>query len=218
MKIKKLQYYTTIDLLNASDRELENISKKGMLSLTLEEMRVIKNYFVSLKRNPTDCELETIAQTWSEHCKHKTLNSKAKIIYSKKETNGAVKKIVREYDSVLKETIFDSTKKINHKLCLSVFEDNAGIVEFDDKYAIAFKVETHNHPSALEPYGGAATGVGGVVRDIIGCGLGAKPIANTDIFCFGKIDYSGNLPEGVHHPKRISGISWLAVRKKKSPG
>jgi phosphoribosylformylglycinamidine synthase len=195
--------YQTINILTASDKELVSISKKGLLSLTLTEMRVIKQYFSSLGRNPTDCELETIAQTWSEHCKHKTLTSKARLVYYKKSSNGKTKKVIKKYNNVLKDTIFYATKNIKHKLCLSVFDDNAGIVEFDDKNAVAFKVETHNHPSALEPYGGAATGVGGVVRDIIGCGCGAKPVANTDVFCFGNIETLKKLPKGVHHPKRI---------------
>ncbi|MCX7957180.1 MAG: phosphoribosylformylglycinamidine synthase subunit PurL [Endomicrobia bacterium] len=193
-----MKLYNTIDILNANDNKLIEISKKGLLSLSLEEMKCIKNYFSKIGRNPTDCELETIAQTWSEHCKHKTLTASVELRIK----NG--KKVVKKkYNNVLKETIFYATKKINHPDCLSVFEDNAGVVNFDKGYALAFKVETHNHPSALEPYGGAATGIGGVIRDIIGCGLSAKPIANTDIFCFGEIGYDKNLPNGVFHPKRI---------------
>ncbi len=187
-----------IKILNADNKELLKISKDGLLSLSLEEMRAIKKYFSLKGRNPTDCELETIAQTWSEHCKHKTLTASLEL----KIKNGKKKKLLK-YHNVLKETIFTATKKINHPDCISVFEDNAGIVKFDKNYAVAFKVETHNHPSALEPYGGAATGVGGVIRDIIGCGLAAKPIATTDIFCFGELTYKKELPKGVFHPKRI---------------
>lgn len=193
-----MKLYNTIEILKATDKQLLEISKKGLLSLSLEEMKAIKNYFLKKKRNPTDCELETIAQTWSEHCKHKTLTAAVEL----KIKNGK-KTITKKYNNVLKETIFYATRKINHPDCLSVFEDNAGIVKFDGNYAVAFKVETHNHPSALEPYGGAATGIGGVIRDIIGCGLAAKPIANTDVFCFGEINYKGRLPKGVFHPKRI---------------
>ena len=97
------------------------------------------------------------------------------------------------FDNMLKETIFAATQKIRERLgsddwCVSVFEDNAGVVRFDDEFNLAFKVETHNHPSALEPYGGANTGVGGVIRDIMGTGLGAKPICSTDVFCFAPPD------------------------------
>lgn len=193
-----MKLYNIINIINANDEELIKISRQGLLALSLQEMKTIKDYFAKKGRNPTDCELETIAQTWSEHCKHKTLTAKVKL----KIVNGR-KILTKQYNNVLKETIFYATKKINHPDCLSVFEDNAGVVKFDKNFALAFKVETHNHPSALEPYGGAATGIGGVIRDIIGCGLSAKPVACTDIFCFGKLDYKGNLPEGVFHPRRI---------------
>ncbi len=197
-----MKLYNTIKILNASDKQLIEISKKGLLSLSLEEMKAIQKYFTAKGRNPTDCEIETIAQTWSEHCKHKTLTAALEL----KIKNGK-KQLIKKYNNVLKETIFEATKKISHPDCISVFEDNAGVIKFDEKYALAFKVETHNHPSALEPYGGAATGIGGVIRDIIGCGLAAKPIANTDVFCFGELNYTGQLPEGVFHPKRIfSGV------------
>jgi phosphoribosylformylglycinamidine synthase len=88
--------------------------------------------------------------------------------------------------------------------CLSVFKDNAGVIDFDGKQALCFKVETHNHPSAIEPYGGASTGVGGVVRDVLGTGLSAKPIFNTDVFCFGNPDMAyEDVPDGVLHPRRM---------------
>jgi len=184
-----------INILGASNEELMRISKQGVLSLTLEEMLAIKQYFHKQKRNPSDIELETIAQTWSEHCVHKTF--KGIIEYSE---NNKTKII----DNLLKETIAKATKELNKKWCISVFKDNAGIIEFDKKNAVAFKIETHNHPSALEPYGGAGTGIGGVIRDILGVGLGAKPILNTDVFCFGPPNLPYNkLPEGVLHPKRI---------------
>jgi phosphoribosylformylglycinamidine synthase len=113
-------------------------------------------------------------------------------------------KIVEEIPSLLKSTVFAATRELNRPWCLSVFEDNAGVIEFDDRYAVCFKVETHNHPSAIEPYGGAATGIGGVVRDPMGTGLGAKPIANTDVFCFGPPDMPlADVPKGVLHPRRV---------------
>jgi phosphoribosylformylglycinamidine synthase len=163
-------------------------------------MQTIQNYFRDLNREPTDVELETIAQTWSEHCSHKTLAGR--ISYS--DENGE-----RRFENMLKETIFAATVAIRERLgaddwCVSVFEDNAGIVRFDEDFNVAFKVETHNHPSALEPYGGANTGVGGVIRDIMGTGMGAKPICSTDVFCFAPPDTpASELPPGTLHPRRV---------------
>ncbi|MDR1511208.1 MAG: phosphoribosylformylglycinamidine synthase subunit PurL [Endomicrobium sp.] len=189
----------TIKILNLSNEQLLELSKKNLLSLSLEEMKVVRNYFKKLKRNPTDIEMETIAQTWSEHCKHKTLTG---LIEYTEEENG--KKTRRIYNNLLKETIFKASIELNKTWCLSIFKDNAGIIEFDSKNGVAFKVETHNHPSALEPYGGSATGIGGVIRDILGVGLGAKPLANTDVFCLGDPNMEASkIPKGVHHPKRI---------------
>ncbi|MFQ5965011.1 MAG: phosphoribosylformylglycinamidine synthase subunit PurL [Candidatus Scalinduaceae bacterium] len=179
------------EILNVDDKQLQSISEKRQLYLNPQEMETIQKYFASLGRNPTDVELETIAQTWSEHCMHKTFRG---II----EYNG-------EYiDNLLASTIMKVTSELNKPWCVSVFKDNAGIIEFDEEYDICFKAETHNHPSAIEPYGGANTGLGGVIRDTLGTGLGAKPILNTDIFCFGPLDMpQDKIPEGVLHPKRI---------------
>ena len=191
-----------VDLLSADDKRLGEISKGGQLFLNLKEMQAIKIYFTALGRNPVDIELETLAQTWSEHCGHKTLRGKIEYREVKsKKAKGKNKKI----DNLLKSTIMKATKELNKSWCVSVFKDNAGIIKFDDKYNVCFKVETHNHPSALEPYGGAGTGIGGVIRDTLGTGLGAKPILNTDIFCFGPPDYpSDRLPKGALHPKRVA--------------
>jgi len=190
----------TVDLLNASDQELERISKDGQLFLNLAEMQSIKNYFKKLKRNPMDCELETVAQTWSEHCWHKTFRGKIDYRFKVHGSEFKVKKI----DNLLKSTIMKVTKELNKPWCVSVFKDNSGVIRFDDKYNVCFKVETHNHPSALEPFGGANTGIGGVIRDPMGTGLGAKPILNTDVFCFGPPDLSfTKLPAGALHPKRV---------------
>ncbi len=181
----------TVDILNADDDTLVDISRVGMLALNLLEMQTIRDHFRKLGRNPTDCELATIAQTWSEHCCHKTFAGKI-------EYNGEL------IDNLLKETIKKCTEELNREWCISVFKDNAGVIEFDENSAVCFKVETHNHPSAIEPYGGANTGIGGVIRDPLGTGLGAKPIISTDIFCFGPPDYPREqLPPGVLHPKRI---------------
>ena len=189
-----------VSLSGLNSDQLLDISKKWQLSLSAVEMETIQAHFKTLDREPTDVELETVAQTWSEHCSHKTLAGR--INYS--DENGS-----RTFDNMLKETIFSATMQIREDLgdsdwCVSVFRDNAGIVRFDDKNNIAFKVETHNRPSALEPYGGANTGIGGVIRDTLGTGMGAKPICNTDVFCFADPDSAvEDLPPGVMHPRRI---------------
>jgi len=185
----------TVDMTGASDKELEKISEKGQLFLNLAEMRRIKEYFSRMGRNPTDVELETLAQTWSEHCGHKTF--RGLIDY---ESDGKKWRI----DNLLKETIMKATEELKKPWCVSVFKDNSGVIRFDERYNVCFKVETHNHPSAIEPYGGANTGLGGVIRDPLGTGLGAKPILNTDVFCFAEPDYPfDKLPKGVLHPKRV---------------
>jgi phosphoribosylformylglycinamidine synthase len=196
----------TIPLREAGDPDLERISKEGLLSLTLDEMKVIQSHYQSLGRDPRDIELETIAQTWSEHCYHKTF--RGQFTYSESQLNNETplaKEGPKNYSNLLKETVMRVTSELNMPWCLSVFKDNAGVIAFDDTDAVAFKVETHNHPSALEPYGGAGTGVGGVIRDILGVGLGAKPVLNTDVFCFGPLNTPNEkLPEGVHPPRRIA--------------
>ncbi len=185
-----------VPLLGLDDTALVKLSKDGQLSLSLDEMKTIQAHFRTLHREPTDIELETIAQTWSEHCSHKTLK-------------GIIDFDGKRYANLLKETVFGATQEIRKRLgaddwCVSVFEDNAGIVKFNDDYHVCFKVETHNHPSAIEPYGGANTGIGGVIRDPMGTGMGAKPIANTDVFCFAPPDTPAeSLPAGVLHPKKV---------------
>ncbi|MBU1075992.1 MAG: phosphoribosylformylglycinamidine synthase, partial [Spirochaetes bacterium] len=189
-----------IKLSAMSSSELVSLSKNRTLSLNMEEMLAIQKHFKSQKREPTDLEMEVIAQTWSEHCKHKIFNSHIEI-----KENGKT----RVYKNLFKETIVDSTKKIKKRLgkkdhTVSIFKDNSGIVKFNKRYNVCFKVETHNHPSALDPFGGANTGLGGVIRDILGTGLCATPIANTDVFCFAGPEFPYNkLPEGILHPKRI---------------
>ncbi|MFO8062636.1 MAG: phosphoribosylformylglycinamidine synthase subunit PurL [bacterium] len=165
--------------------DLNEISESMTLSLNESEMNAIKEYFEELGRQPTDIELETIAQTWSEHCVHKTFNSDME--YNE-----------RHISNLFKSTIVKATIDIDHPDAVSVFHDNAGIWSFDSEHDICFKVETHNHPSALEPYGGAGTGIGGVIRDTIGTGLGFKPIANTDVFCVGSDN--DNIPAGTIKP------------------
>ncbi len=181
---------------------LAEFSRRNHLFLSVDELQAIQRHYAALDRDPTDLELETFAQTWSEHCVHKTL--KSEVVYQGPGFGGDSSIIQKRYGNLLKDTIVAATRRINKHWCLSVFEDNAGVIEYDDDFGIAFKVETHNHPSAIEPYGGAATGVGGCIRDIMGCGLGAKPIASTDVFCLGPPDWSAErVPHGVIHPRRV---------------
>lgn len=186
-----------IPIRTLEDPALEQVSKSGQLAISLAEMQAIRRHYRELGRDPTDIELETIAQTWSEHCSHKTLKSRVEC------DDGTV------YQNLLKDTIFAATQQVRRELgaadwCVSVFSDNAGIVKFDDRHHVCFKVETHNRPSAIEPYGGANTGLGGVIRDVLGCGLGAKPVANTDVFCFAPPSTpNSDLPPGVLHPIKV---------------
>ncbi|MBN1862954.1 MAG: phosphoribosylformylglycinamidine synthase subunit PurL [Dehalococcoidales bacterium] len=172
-------------------KELEIGEAGEQFSFSQDELKAISEYFHKLRRRPTDVEIETLAQTWSEHCVHKTFKARISL-------DGEV------IDNLIKNTIMKATEELNKPWCLSVFADNAGAIDFDGERALCFKVETHNHPSAIEPYGGAATGIGGVVRDPLGTGLGARPILNTDVFCFAPPDFPHQeLPKGVLHPRRI---------------
>ncbi len=201
----------TVELCGLNDAALMRLSREGHLFLSLAEMKQMQVHFQKLGREPTDLELETLAQTWSEHCVHKTL--KSAYMYRGAPMPGSAESqsdapVEMRFKNLLADTIARATKELIEEgrgpECLSVFVDNAGIIGFDETYGVAFKVETHNHPSAIEPYGGAATGVGGVIRDILGCGLGALPFANTDVFCVAPPDWPvGELPKGVIHPKSV---------------
>jgi phosphoribosylformylglycinamidine synthase len=176
----------TIAVRKMNDQELMRLSKDNLF-LNLEEMRVIQNYFISIDRDPTDCEIETIAQTWSEHCGHKTF--RAKLMVDGKEKKPLLKRLQ------------EATIEAGHPLVLSAFVDNSGVMRFYEGQAICGKVETHNSPSAIEPYGGAMTGSGGVFRDVMGTGQGAKVIASTDMFCFAPPDMPAEvIPAGCLHP------------------
>ncbi len=190
--------------LHMSEKRFKELAKKRLLALNVEEFKAIKSHFkdenfqekrkkAGLDTKITDVELEAIAQTWSEHCKHKIFN--AKISYRE---NGETHAI----DSIFKTFIRGATEQIKKPYVVSVFKDNGGIIKFNPDYDIAVKVETHNAPSALDPYGGALTGILGVQRDVMGTGMGANPIANLDVFCFGPLD-SEDVPEGVLHPSVI---------------
>ena len=176
----------TIPVRAMDDAALLALSQ-DKLFLNLEEMLVIKDYFQRIRRDPTDCEIEVLAQTWSEHCGHKTF--KAKLIVGGQEKTPLLKRLQK------------ATNDSQHPAILSAFVDNSGVMEFYDGQAICGKVETHNSPSAIEPYGGAMTGSGGVFRDVVGTGKGAKTLASTDMFCFAPPDLDrAAIPPGCLHP------------------
>lgn len=219
VRLPSFETFQTYNLA-ISDLDLEELSKKNVWALTLSEMKVIQSYYqredvkserktLGLPEKPTDVEMEILAQTWSEHCKHKIFASA--ISYKEKES---VEMPIgnQNIDSLYKTFIKGATKDIDSPWLISVFKDNAGIVRFSDEIDLAIKVETHNSPSALDPYGGALTGIVGVNRDILGVGLGARPIANTNVLFFAPPHWPDSknkdqLPVGLLHPKRVlSGV------------
>jgi phosphoribosylformylglycinamidine synthase subunit PurSL len=197
--------------LTVGDDTLMRMSRDGLLALNLDEMKAIQAYFtrtdvndirksLGMAGSATDVELEVLAQTWSEHCKHKIFN--ATIAYD--DGSGSCTEIRSLFDTCIK----GSTRTIRERLgkrdwCVSVFKDNAGVIAWSDEYHLVFKVETHNSPSALDPYGGALTGIVGVNRDTLGTGKAARLIFNTDVFCFADPFYSSELPPRILHPRRI---------------
>jgi phosphoribosylformylglycinamidine synthase II len=189
-----------VPLEGLDDAALARLSRDRCLALSAAELTAVRDQFRSLGRDPLEIELETIAQTWSEHCCHKTLTSPV-------EHDGPAG--VARYGNLLKETVFAATQEVRRRLgagdwCVSVFRDNSGVVRFDGDHDVCVKVETHNHPSAIEPYGGAATGLGGVIRDVLGTGLAARPIANLDVFCVAPPDTpAAAIPPGVIPPRRL---------------
>ncbi len=204
---------THVTLTTLDDAALEKLSRDAHLFLDLHEMHAIRDYYREQGREPTDIELETLAQTWSEHCVHKTLKSNITYRGPKDDVlrfEGRPGHVVNADGSVTITNLLRSTvAAATHELIadgvdwtLSIFKDNSGVIAFDEKHAVNIKVETHNHPSAIEPYGGAATGVGGCIRDVIATGLGAKPIANTDVFCVAPPEMQG-VPKGCLPPRRV---------------
>ena len=194
--------------LEIGDRDLVALSREKTLALDLAEMRAIQAYYrrpdtvtyrkaQGLSGSPTDIELEILAQTWSEHCKHKIFN--ARIHY--RDENGETQDI----DGLFKTYIKATTEAVSREVdwLVSVFDDNAGIIVFDEDWHFALKAETHNSPSALDPYGGAITGIVGVNRDILGAGLGCRCIFNTDVFCFASPFHEGPIPPRLFHPRRV---------------
>ena len=205
VKIEKKHAQEQVDL-NIRDEELIDLSKRQGWALNLKEMQGIKSYFSN--RTPTRLEMEVIAQTWSEHCKHKIFA--AKIAYSESGDHPYRKLGTHVVDGLYPQLIKRSTYELEQEgkvdWTRSVFKDNGGIVRFDSLVDLCIKVETHNAPSALDPYGGALTGILGVNRDILGCGLGGRPIANLDVFCVGHLDGGEDeklMPKDVRPPREI---------------
>lgn len=191
--------YRTIPVRELSEAELTQLSRDMKLSLSTEDMLVVQQIFREIDREPTDVELEVIAQTWSEHCKHRIFAATVQHT-----VNGQTEEIKSMYKTFIQRP----SKEIMAKkpgFVLSCFVDNAGFIKLDDELSVCLKAETHNHPSAIEPYAGANTGLGGVIRDILGAGKGAKPIANLDVFCFGAPDTPQSMVEGhnIIHPLGI---------------
>jgi phosphoribosylformylglycinamidine synthase len=174
-----------IGIGSMDDEALLRLDEHRRSALDFAELSAIRDYFVREERDCTDMEFEMLAQTWSEHCVHKTF--KARIEVENAELGGLPPVV----DNILATYIKSATEEIAAPWVLSAFADNAGIIAFDDEFEVSFKVETHNHPSAIEPFGGANTGVGGVIRDILG--VSARPVAVTDVLCFGA-------PGGFRHP------------------
>jgi phosphoribosylformylglycinamidine synthase subunit PurSL len=193
----------TIPIRVMSSDQLLACSAEHRAALDLVEMQAIQAYFRQAGRDCSDVELECIAQTWSEHCVHKTFKS---LVTLESAASPGALPYPPSVDNLLNSYIRKATQQINAPWVISAFTDNAGIIDFDADYEVSFKVETHNHPSAIEPFGGANTGVGGVIRDVIG--VSARPIANTDVLCFGPQNLPlKQLPEGVLHPRLIqSGV------------
>ena len=204
-----------ISLSGRSDAELVQLSKANIYALNLEEMQAVRDHFAAaetqaerraagLPADPTDCELEIIAQTWSEHCKHKEF---AALINYKDLETGAEKQV----DSLFKTYIKDATSEVDRQLrangndwLVKVFSDNAGAVRINADSLFVWKVETHNSPSAIDPYGGAITGILGNNRDPLATGIGgARLLFNTNVLCFGNPEYDGPLLSGQLHPRRI---------------
>lgn len=191
--------YRTIPVRNLSEAELTQLSQNMKLSLSTEDMLVVQQIFTEIDRDPTDVELEVIAQTWSEHCKHRIFA--ATIQHT---VNGEQEEVKSMYKTFIQRPSREIMAR-KPGFVLSCFVDNAGFIKLDDNLSVCLKAETHNHPSAIEPYAGANTGLGGVIRDILGAGKGAKPIANLDVFCFGAPDTPQSMVEGhnIIHPLGI---------------
>ncbi|QQS27643.1 MAG: phosphoribosylformylglycinamidine synthase [Sphingobacteriales bacterium] len=214
VRVKADSTVTEIDL-NIPNEALVQLSKTMLLALNLEEMKAIQAYYQSpetitfreqagLPASPTDCELEILAQTWSEHCKHKEFNAIIHYFDADTQSSKTIHSLFKTFIKGATDKVAENLKSFNNHWLVKVFSDNAGVVKINDRLHFVWKVETHNSPSALDPYGGAITGILGNNRDPLGTGVGgAKLLFNTNVLCFGKPDFSGKLLSGQLHPKRI---------------
>ena len=208
VKLDTLPVADIVNILDLADDELAVIGKSGIansdgtrrgpLALDITYMKEIQAYFRNKGRNPTDLELESIAQTWSEHCHHTIFADQIDDI-----TDGLFKHYIKRSTNEIR------AKKGEKDFCVSVFTDNAGGIIFDERFVVCHKVETHNSPSALDPFGGSITGIVGVNRDPMGFGMGSKPFLNQYGFCFADpndetIIYKGkNYTQPMLSPRRI---------------
>ena len=198
----------TVGLREASDEELVRISKERTLALELAEMQAIAAHFRAQDRDPTDAELECLAQTWSEHCKHKIFAGPIDFEHADGRVEAIEEGLFRRYVRGATQAVAEARAQqgldtADAPFLVSVFHDNAGVVRFTEDDHLVYKVETHNSPSALDPYGGAMTGIVGVNRDSFGTGVGADLLTNVWGYCFGDPAYTGTVPKGLMHPRRI---------------
>jgi phosphoribosylformylglycinamidine synthase len=213
----RLETNTTVEIysLNKPVHELVAMSKANTWALDEAEMLAIQSHYnaaetkkfrrsAGLPEDPTDCEMEILAQTWSEHCKHKEFAADITLTNTTTHEKREINSLFKTYIQKPALTIRDNLEKNGGNWIVKLFSDNAGCVKIDNKNLFVWKVETHNSPSALDPYGGALTGIVGVNRDPMGTGIGgAKLLFNTNVLCFGHPDYKGKLHPGQIHPLRI---------------
>ena len=199
---------THVALAGLDGDALDRLSREKLLALSTAEMRAVQRHFGDLGREPTDAEIECLAQTWSEHCKHKIFAAPIEYTDPYGKTTLLERGLFKTFIAGATEAVARARKEqsvdaAGEDFLVSVFSDNAGVVRFTERDHLVYKVETHNSPSALDPYGGAMTGIVGVNRDSFGTGLGADLLANVWGYCFGPPTYSGDLPPKLMPPRRI---------------
>ena len=215
MPVTAIPEVERVDLHGLDDEQLLALSRRRLLALSVAEMRAIQAYFADSDTQKareeagigimaTDVELEMLAQTWSEHCKHKIFAADVEYTDTESGTTTEIHSLFKSCIAAVTEVVAERKKQQGQEFLRSVFTDNAGVIAFDDNYDVCCKVETHNSPSALDPYGGAITGICGVNRDILGTGMGARPILNTNVLCFGyPTTPAEQVPTGLLHPNRV---------------
>ncbi len=187
-----------VEIGGMTPEQLRRLNREVGWSFEEGDLRKIQQHFRTVGRDPSRVELEVLAQTWSEHCKHRVFHARVEHT-----TEGGTEIIDGIFDRFVRD-VTEAARESNPGFVVSAFEDNAGFIRVDEKRAACLKVETHNHPSAIDPYAGANTGLGGVIRDVLGAGKGARPIASLDVFCVGDPQMPvSRLPEGVIHPRKV---------------